>query len=154
MDSAHVAGHYLTISRWKPLFRPYQAAIRTIDVWVRLLGLPIEFFSRSKLVEVGNLIGKIVKVDKSTEESSRGKYARICMEVYLGKPLVGSIMMGPVCQRIEYEGLEEIRFKCGIYGHKTSDCHQRFLKESHKTTITEEYLADRKMNNGKGGNES
>ncbi|OMO73215.1 hypothetical protein CCACVL1_17397 [Corchorus capsularis] len=139
-----VAGHYLTIRRWKPLFRPYQVAIRTTAVWVRFLRLPIEFFNRSKLVAARNLIGKTVKVDKPTENSARGKYARVCVEVDLGKALVGQIMIGTVWLRVEYKGLDEIYFDCGIYGHKTSYCHQRIFKESHKATEMEESLADPK----------
>ncbi|OMO90064.1 reverse transcriptase [Corchorus capsularis] len=129
-----VAGHYLTMRKWKPLFRPCQASITSTAVWVRFPGLPIEFFNRAKLTEAGNLLGRTIKVDKPTDSSSRGKYARVCVEVELGKPLIGGIMVGTFWQKVEYEGLDEICFDCGIYGHKTSECHQRIFKANNETT--------------------
>ncbi|OMO65780.1 reverse transcriptase [Corchorus capsularis] len=133
-----VVGHYLTMRKWKPLFRPCQASITSTTVWVRFPGLPIEFFNRAKLTEAGNLLGRTIKVDKPTDSSSRGKYARVCVEVELGKPLIGGIMVGPFWQKVEYEGLDEICFDCGIYGHKTSECHQRIFKANNETTTPHE----------------
>ncbi|XVF15304.1 hypothetical protein REPUB_Repub09cG0139700 [Reevesia pubescens] len=117
-----VAGHYLTVKKWKPLFYPNQESIGTTAVWVRLPGLPLELFNRKILVDAGNLFRKTVKIDKPTEESSIGKYARICVEVQLDKPLIGGLMIGPIWQKIEYKGLDEICFACGVYGHKAEGC--------------------------------
>ncbi|XVE96848.1 hypothetical protein REPUB_Repub02eG0258600 [Reevesia pubescens] len=124
-----VAGHYLTVRKWKPLFCPNQETIGTTAVWVRLPGLPLELFNRKLLVDAGNLLGKTVKIDKPTEESSRGKYARICVEVQLDKPLTGGLMIGPIWQKVEYEGLDEICFACGVYGHKAESCPAKSRSE-------------------------
>lgn len=46
----------------------------------------------------------------------RGKYAQMCGG-YLARPLVSSLCLDGKKQQIEYEGLHQICFKCGQYGH-------------------------------------
>lgn len=117
-----VAGYYLTVQRWKPFFKPVLSDISSTAVWVRLPGLPLELFQQEVLSDAGNAIGKMVKVDTHTHESSRGKYARICVEIDLTKPLIGEITIGPHIQLVEYEGLDIICFSCGLYGHSSGNC--------------------------------
>nr|KYP60277.1 hypothetical protein KK1_015730 [Cajanus cajan] len=67
-------------------------------------------------------LGKMLKIDKLTSIHSRGKFARICMEVNLNRKLVSMInVMGHII-KLEYEGQHSICFKCGRYGHKQEHC--------------------------------
>ncbi|XP_071905858.1 uncharacterized protein [Coffea arabica] len=92
--------NYVTISKWKPDFRPVQEDIKTTLAWVRLP----------------------VKVDSQTLEVARRKYARICVEVDLKKPLIPFIWVNNDLQAVEYEGLDAICFDCGQYGHIAANC--------------------------------
>ncbi|XP_020963574.1 uncharacterized protein LOC110265121 [Arachis ipaensis] len=83
-----ILDHYLTIRFWKPDFNPSEASIDTIAAWIRLPGLAIEYYHRAILEKIGNIVGRTLKVDSNTAEVSRGKFARICVEVDLTKPLV------------------------------------------------------------------
>ncbi|CAN1836499.1 hypothetical protein LINPERHAP1_LOCUS34792 [Linum perenne] len=38
---------------------------------------------------IGNCIGKTVRLDLATSEGTRGRYARVCVEADLTKPLLG-----------------------------------------------------------------
>ncbi|XVE62927.1 hypothetical protein DITRI_Ditri06bG0158500 [Diplodiscus trichospermus] len=62
---------------------------------------------------MGNTVGKALKVDSNTRFASRGKSARICVELDLHKPLVPKICVDGKWQTIEYEGLNLVCFKCG-----------------------------------------
>ena len=117
-------GSYVTISKWKPDFRPAQEDVKTTLAWVRLSGLPIEYYVEDFLVKVGNIVGKVVKVDSQTLEVTRGKYARICVEVDLKKPLIPFIWVNNDLQAVEYEGLDAICFECGQYGHIAANYHK------------------------------
>ncbi|XP_027178983.1 uncharacterized protein LOC113777945 [Coffea eugenioides] len=86
--------------------------------------LPIEYYVEDFLMKVGNIVGKAVKVDSQTLEVTRGKYARICVEVDLKKPLIPFIWVNNDLQAVEYEGLDAICFECGQYGHIASNCHK------------------------------
>ncbi|CAN1157420.1 hypothetical protein LINPERHAP2_LOCUS21548 [Linum perenne] len=67
---------------------------------------------------IRNYIGKTVKLDLATSEGARCRYARICVEVDVTKPLLGKFMIEDRVFKIEYESLENVCFDCGYYGHK------------------------------------
>lgn len=82
-------------------------------VWVRFPKLLLEMFKESTLLSMGNTIGKVVKVDMTTTDVARGRFARVCVEIDLDRPLLPSLMiMGRVVQ-VEYEGLTKMCFLCG-----------------------------------------
>ncbi|QHO29058.1 uncharacterized protein DS421_7g222010 [Arachis hypogaea] len=83
-----VLDHYLTIRLWQPDFNPTTTAIDKIAVWIRLPDLPIEYYHRAILQKIGGIVGRTIKVDTNTAEITREKFARLCVEVELDKPLV------------------------------------------------------------------
>jgi hypothetical protein len=63
--------HYLIAREWTPNFHPNNATIEKAAVWVRISGLPIEYYDAKILHYIGNRIGKTVKVDKNTLSSKK-----------------------------------------------------------------------------------
>ncbi|CAN1167008.1 hypothetical protein LINPERHAP2_LOCUS26982 [Linum perenne] len=114
--------HYVVIQEWRPYFRPEDTILTTLRVWVRLPGLPLEYFDHSILKIIGDRIGRTVRIDHTTLEGSRGNFARLCVEVDLSKPLLSKYRLRRRVRRIEYEGLHVICFNCGCYGHKDETC--------------------------------
>jgi hypothetical protein len=80
--------HYLTVKEWSPNFHPASDTIKEVAVWLRISGLPIEFYDSEILHYIGNKVDKTVKVDKNTLSHERAKYARFCVQVNLAKPLL------------------------------------------------------------------
>ncbi|CAN1130296.1 hypothetical protein LINPERHAP2_LOCUS5742 [Linum perenne] len=119
-----VNDHYVVIQEWRPYFRPEETLLSTLRVWVRLPGIPFEYFDREILKIIGDRIGRTVRIDHTTLEGSRGNFARICVEVDLSKPLLSKYRLRRRVRRIEYEGLHTICFNCGCYGHKDDVCKQ------------------------------
>lgn len=83
-----VADHHLIMQRWRPLFLMNAHKTRKAAVWIRIPGLPIELYNDIFLRRIGMSIGNYLKTDRLTSIHSRGKFARICVEVDLDKPLV------------------------------------------------------------------
>lgn len=54
---------------------------------------------------------------------SRGRFARMCIEVNITKPLLSKFKLRRRVRCIEYEGIHLICFKCGVYGHRAEQCH-------------------------------
>lgn len=69
-----------------------------------------------------NLVGRALYVDSTTITARRGKYARACVEIDLSKPLLAKFQLKHRTYRIEYEGLYNICFDYGIYGHNKDAC--------------------------------
>lgn len=120
-----VLGHYLTITKWRPNFKPSTMEVHTTLAWVRFPTLPLENFDDQSLLRIGNAVGQAVKVDSHTVDVTKGKYARVCVELNLQQPLVPTVLVWGRKQPVEYEGLPKICFKCGRHGHKLEHCDRQ-----------------------------
>lgn len=117
-----VFGSYLMVRAWSPEFDPLRDDIATTPVWVRLKNIPVNFYHRSILMGIAKGLGKPVRVDITTLNFERARFARICVEVNLAKPLKGTVLINGERYFVAYEGLSEICSKCGIYGHLVHGC--------------------------------
>ncbi|KAL4386583.1 hypothetical protein GQ457_09G011870 [Hibiscus cannabinus] len=117
-----IYGSYLTVQPWSRSFSTSTGHPSQIIVWVRLPNLSYRYYTKSLFRHIAAAIGKVVRVDYNTAEGKRGRFARLAIVVDLEKPLVSGIIIDGHRQDIEYEGLLEICFKCGKYGHAKDIC--------------------------------
>lgn len=66
---------------------------------------------------IGSAIGIPIRVDEPTLKRDRGRFARLCIEVDLSRPLKGELLVNGELLKLEYENLHVICFTCGCYGH-------------------------------------
>ncbi|MBA0782854.1 hypothetical protein Gotri_000675 [Gossypium trilobum] len=71
----------------------------------------------SLLKTVSNIIGQVIKVDDSIDNRTRGNSARLAISIDLRQPLILNIRVYGKIQRIEYKGLPNVFFYCGLFGH-------------------------------------
>lgn len=119
-----VFGSYLLTQAWVPDFDPLRDEIDTTPVWVRISNLPVNFYHRSILMGIAKGLGSPVKVDLTTLKFERARFARVCVEVNLKKPLKGTVMVNGERYYVSYEGLNNIFSKCGLFGHLVHNCPQ------------------------------
>ncbi|XP_061347425.1 uncharacterized protein LOC133292949 [Gastrolobium bilobum] len=117
-----ILGHYLSLRRWEPAFYPHAASVMKIAAWVRLPDIPLEFYNEAFFRRIGNWLGKLLKIDRTTNEHARGCFARICVELDLAQCLKGEYVLNGATNQIDYEGLGLICFQCGRYGHSKECC--------------------------------
>ncbi|KAM7499365.1 hypothetical protein LguiA_023779 [Lonicera macranthoides] len=67
---------------------PSEATEVTTVVWLRLVELPIEYYDRQSLSHIAKRMGKAIKTYYNIVTSTRRKYAKVCVEVDLAKPLI------------------------------------------------------------------
>ncbi|CAI0446129.1 unnamed protein product [Linum tenue] len=79
---------------------------------------------------IGQAIGIPIRVDRATELGARGKFARVCVEVDLTKPLLSQFKIEGVTYLIQYEGIENICSNCGMYGKKAHQCQCQNLMQT------------------------
>lgn len=115
-------GSYLMVRAWSPEFDPLKDNIATTPVWIRLTNIPVNFYHRSILMGIAKGLGKPIRVDPTTLNFERARFARICVEVNLAKPLKGTVLINGDRYFVSYEGLTEICSKCGVYGHLVHGC--------------------------------
>ncbi|CAL0323553.1 unnamed protein product [Lupinus luteus] len=125
--------HYLAMANWTPDFISPEANVDRTMVWIRFPGLNIMYYDESVLLGLASFIGKPIKVDTNTLTAARGRYARICVEIDLNKPVVGKTKINNYWHKVMYEGLHPLCSSCGHYGHVTRNYHTRSMEANAPT---------------------
>jgi hypothetical protein len=114
--------NYVAIRPWTKDFISSQVKINKTLVWIRFPSLGLEYYDESLLLALASAVGTPVKVDLHTLDASRGKFARVCIEIDLDKPVVGKVWFRDFWYHVEYEGLHLLCKCCGLYGHVARNC--------------------------------
>jgi hypothetical protein len=155
--------HYLAFRQWSPNFNAATATIDKTMAWIRIPSLNLVYYDESLLWAVASMVGTPVKVDMHTLQVARGKFARLCVEIDLTKPVVGKVGINGEWYHVQYEGLHVICTQCGCYGHTLKDCtpkHKSLTAEPESVVVptttapevAEETLTDKNGNNINVGN--
>lgn len=56
-------------------------------IWVQFHNLPVEFWEGETLETIAGQLGTLIKIDEFTSNLVRSKYARVCINIDLSKPL-------------------------------------------------------------------
>jgi hypothetical protein len=121
--------YYLTVQEWSQEFASPTAKVENTMVWIRFSGLNLFYYDESMLMALASAVGRPIKVDTNTLDVTRGRYARVCVEVNLNKPVVGKVWMRNHWYKVEYEGLHRICTLCGCYGHLSRECKTHTQKQ-------------------------
>ena len=89
-----IGQQFLTIRLWEPEFKAFEASFSSVAVWIRLLELPIEYYDLVVLRKIGEAIGPVLRIDAHTANGARGRFARLCVQVNLDKPLIKTVKIG------------------------------------------------------------
>ena len=74
-----IRDHFLSLRLWGPFFKPATANVSLVAAWIRLNALPIKLYEKEVLKEIGDSIGKVLRIDSHTALEARGRYARLCI---------------------------------------------------------------------------
>ncbi|XP_057441998.1 uncharacterized protein LOC130733752 [Lotus japonicus] len=114
--------HYLAVKPWTRDFVAANSKISTTKVWIRIPGLGFQFCDKNILLTLASAVETPIKIDLNTNDIQCGKYARICVEIDLTKPVLGVVGLEGTWYQIEYEGLHLLCHQCGCYGHLARNC--------------------------------
>ncbi|XP_031120209.1 uncharacterized protein LOC116023354 [Ipomoea triloba] len=117
-----ILDHYLIVKEWVPNFDPMSDATEKVLVWVRFSNLPVEYYNLLTMRKIGNKLGRTVRIDHTTSLVSRGKFARVCIEIDITKPLISRFTLEEKVWQVAYEGMHLVCFSCGLYGHRKEAC--------------------------------
>lgn len=124
-----VNGTVLQLVPWKPYFEPAHSKLSTAALWVQLHNLPVEFWEGEALESISSLFGRLLKIDEFTSSLSRSKYARLCVEIDITKPLKQGFWVGDEEHRVFvvvlYERLPTFCYLCGLVGHGSNSCNRQ-----------------------------
>ena len=117
-----IGEHFLSIRPWEPNFHSASANVTSVAIWIRFNELSIEYYNSEALLQIGKAIGNVLRVDTHTANEARGRFARLCVQVDVDKPLVTAVLIGKFEQPVCYEGIQKLCFSCGKMGHRKEGC--------------------------------
>jgi len=118
----------LLLKPWHPLFDANSERVDSVPLWVRLPGLPLQYWKPHHLREIGNIIGNFLEADLSFLENKQREVARILVNVNIREGLAEDLQMiwGPFVykQVLDYENVPFRCRRCHAYGHPAAECIQ------------------------------
>ncbi|XP_059076813.1 uncharacterized protein LOC131876055 [Cryptomeria japonica] len=116
----------LSLRIWSPNMELNDSFFESALVWVRLPGLPLEFWLEDVFSGIANSFGELVAIDSMTAARKRLVYGRICVSISQNMDLPSSIKknskLGKWEQSIEFESLPFVCFSCKKAGHWAKAC--------------------------------
>jgi len=113
----YVSGLNFVLIPCVPFFDPYNTQISRVDQWIRFPRLPWEFWEAEYIAELLKCVGSVARIDQNTLLRLKGKFARVCVNIEVTKPLPGRITVSRAegCLRVPliYKGLHEVCPLCG-----------------------------------------
>lgn len=129
-----IFGHFISIRTWVPRFSPTTASKDVFSpIWIKLPGLPIEFFDRRLLVDIAKGLGTFLGIDGATHSLTKITYARICVLCNLSQHLPSSITVDGMPQPIIFEGASGFCNTCHDITHSSSTCRSNFRRRGSAT---------------------
>ncbi|XP_077228453.1 uncharacterized protein LOC143861411 [Tasmannia lanceolata] len=129
------AGRPLILRKWKPGTPLEKLNLTSIPVWVRLPGLPLEFWSAKGLSKIARFIGNPLFMDSRTAEETRLSYARMCVEVDAESDFPDSIPIhtpyGIHIQSVQYDWKPSACKTCLDFSHTSEACPKKVQVAQH-----------------------
>ncbi|CAN0927558.1 hypothetical protein LINGRAHAP2_LOCUS35976 [Linum grandiflorum] len=117
------------LKQWYPQFIPEEATMTSLITWIRIEGLPLEYYNDDALFAITGRIGSPIRVDRQTALVARGKFARVCIEIDLSKPLIPEVGVDGEWLKVAYEGIPTICRYCWHAGHTTQSCSLKAVSD-------------------------
>ncbi|KAL0917344.1 hypothetical protein M5K25_012399 [Dendrobium thyrsiflorum] len=114
------------MEKWSPISSPNSLHGLHSPIWIRFPQLPLIYWDTNNITRLANMLGEPLWMDSHTSSWGRSSYARICVRIDLSQKLQAGVWInglhGRFFQRVEYEGLTNFCFDCGLIGHANGAC--------------------------------
>ncbi|XP_074309059.1 uncharacterized protein LOC141643690 [Silene latifolia] len=115
---------------WDPNDRISKVKVKSVPIWVKLVGLDLKFWGAKCLEKLASLIGKFVRIDDLTVERTLLGFARVLVEVEIDQKFPTRIefedeLGKDIHVAVEYDWLPITCDKCKGIGHAATMCRRK-----------------------------
>ncbi|XP_026419631.1 uncharacterized protein LOC113315585 [Papaver somniferum] len=121
-DKLHIWGGYwkveaqsLKLRAWEPNFKPEEQKSTSAFFWVQFPGLSMEYWKEKIILNMGNYLGRSIKVDETTLKREIGYYASVLVEMDMPKFIPNKIW-----GESKYGSFEQT-----VVGHSVTECRSK-----------------------------
>lgn len=132
------------VGRYAILLKEYDATLSAsaivfdrMELWVRILDLPLGWMNRQKGSRAISLIGQVLKMDVDADGKASGAFLRARVAIELDKPIRRGVRLRmnkndePRWFQAQYERLPYVCFACGKLGHSEIECQTPIERDEH-----------------------
>lgn len=123
-----VGKHAVILRDYDDKLIPFETVFDKINLWVRILNLPLRWMNAHRGVRAMGLIGDVKKMDVDGDGKASGAFLRARVAVDLAKPLRRGVLLKtdkakpPDWFDLQYEKLPFFCHSCGLMGHGDLEC--------------------------------
>ncbi|XP_044479670.1 uncharacterized protein LOC123206505 [Mangifera indica] len=122
-----IGGQPFLIRKWITNLPMMINDVKKVAIWVRLFGIPFEYWSPKGLSYIASAIGTPLYADSITEGGTRLDFARICIEIKVDAECLESISLTlsngeSMVINVKYSWKPLKCNACQCFGHSTASC--------------------------------
>lgn len=127
--SPWMVGRYsVLLQEYDEKLTPTEINFDRVELWVRILNLPLGWMNRARGSRALDLIGRVIQMDVDKDGKASGAFLRGRVSIQIDKPVRRGILLrinkseDPRWFQVQYERLPYICFHCGLMGHSDIEC--------------------------------
>jgi hypothetical protein len=124
-----VGRHALLLQPYDENLKPSEIRFDRMDIWVRLLNLPLGWMNRHRGEHAMGLVGTVKKMDLDKDGKASGAYLRARVAIEVAKPLRQGVLL-KTKKDVEPERLPFYCLSCGIMGHSELECDKPVVRNA------------------------
>ncbi|CAN6235065.1 unnamed protein product [Urochloa humidicola] len=123
-----IGRHAVILREYDDSLKPSDVCFAKMEMWVRILNLPLGWMNERRGRRAAGLVGDVVKVDVDRDGDASGPFLRARVAIEVDKPLRRGVFLQtkrnaePEWFDIQYEKLPFFCYSCGVMGHITQEC--------------------------------
>jgi hypothetical protein len=129
-----VGKHAVILREYDEKLKPSEIRFDRLDIWVRILDLPLGWMNKHRGERVMELIGDVKKLDVDRDGQASGPFLRGRVAIEVAKPIRRGVMLKtkkdsvPEWFDIQYEKLPYFCSSCGILVHSHLECDKPVVR--------------------------
>jgi len=131
-----VGKHAVILRDYQEDLKPSEITFDRMDIWVRILDLPLGWMNQHRGERAMGLIGEVKKMDVDKDGKASGPFLRARVAIEVAKPMRRGVLLktkrdgAPVWFDIQYEKLPFFCLSCGIMGHSQLECEKPVVRNA------------------------
>jgi len=131
-----VGRHALLLQAYDESVRPSEIKFDCMDIWIRILNLPLGWMKCHRGERAMGLVGAVKKMDMDRDGKASGAFLRARVAIEIAKPLRRGVLLKTKCEaepewfELQYEKLPFYCLSCGIMGHSELECDKPVIRSS------------------------
>lgn len=131
-----VGKHAVILRDYDESLKPSEIRFDRMDIWVRILDLPLGWMNKHRGERAMGLIGEVRRMDVDRDGKASGPYLRARVAIEISKPVRRGVLLKTKRDGaadwfdIQYEKLPFYCLSCGVMGHSQLECDKPLVRNA------------------------